>query len=211
MHTEIILQIIQRNRNKSGGIYSILRSIKGVCGYLSEDSLRIVSASTGSSLSDVCRIAKLLDFVSPRAGENKKTSVTHWAQEKDGYFIVRCPACNHSLMDPDYPIDALPAVRITASFDDSHGWFRFSARCNTYHVESEHKLPSKGQVNFFCPHCNAELMGASNCEECEAPLVAVMMHDIGMTEICSLSQCRARVLDQDEEFVGPHLRHAVGA
>jgi hypothetical protein len=211
MDTELILQIIQRHRNRSGGIYSILRNIKRLCGYLSEDCLRTVAASTGCPLGDVCRIAKLLDFVNPRAAEDNKTIVTPWAHEQDGYFVVRCPACNHSLMDSDYRIDGLPSVRITASFGDRHGWFRFSARPNTYHVESEHELPGEGQIDFFCPRCNAELMEGSNCEECDAPLVPVMMHDVGMTKICSSSQCRARLLDQDEELVGSLVRHAVGA
>ncbi len=40
---------------------------------------------------------------------------------------VRCPQCNHSLMDHRYLIDEHPSIRMTISFAREHGWFRLSS------------------------------------------------------------------------------------
>ena len=70
---------------------------------------------------------------------------------------VACPRCNHSLMKPEHLIDDHPCIHVTASFKRKHGWLRLSSLYGSYNIESEHEIPADTEVNFFCPHCHAEL------------------------------------------------------
>jgi hypothetical protein len=51
-------------------------------------------------------------------------------------------------------------------------------------------------VNFFCPHCHAELIGASECMTCGAPMVPMLVRgEGGMIQICSRRGCKGHMLD----------------
>ena len=108
---------------------------------------------------------------------------------------VSCSRCNHSLMDPDHPIDGSPSIRVTASFERSHGWLRLSSLYGSFTVESEYLIPTDTVVDFFCPHCHAELKGASMCPLCSAPMVSMIVRAGGIVQICSRRGCKGHMLD----------------
>ena len=108
---------------------------------------------------------------------------------------VHCSRCNHSLMDPHHLIDGHPSVRVTISFGRKHGWLRLSSLYGSYTVESEYETPMDTVAHFFCPHCHAELNGASNCAECGAPMVPMIVRGGGMVQICSRRGCKGHMLD----------------
>jgi len=108
---------------------------------------------------------------------------------------VHCSRCNHSLMDPNHLIDGQPSVRVTISFGRKHGWLRLSCLYGSYTLESEYETPMDTVANFFCPHCHAELTGASNCPECGAPMVPMIVRGGGMVQICSRRGCKEHMLD----------------
>jgi NADH-quinone oxidoreductase subunit E len=108
---------------------------------------------------------------------------------------VYCSRCNHSLMDPHHLIDGHPSVRATISFGRKHGWLRLSSLYGSYTVESEYEIPRDTVAHFFCPHCHAELNGASNCAECGAPMVPMIVRGGGMVQICSRRGCKEHMLD----------------
>lgn len=108
---------------------------------------------------------------------------------------VSCPRCNHSLMDKGYWIDGFPSIRVTISFQGNHGWLRLSSLYGSFAVDCEFKVPTDAVVNFFCPHCHAELVGSSPCDRCGAPLVPMLVRGGGMVQICSRRGCKGHVLD----------------
>lgn len=108
---------------------------------------------------------------------------------------VRCPRCNHSLMDPDHLIDGHPSIRVTASFGRQHGWLRLSSLYGSYTTACEYNIPLDTVVNFFCPHCHAEIVSASNCHDCNAPMVPMLVKGGAMVQICSRYGCRSHMLD----------------
>ena len=108
---------------------------------------------------------------------------------------VSCPRCNHSLMDPDHPVDGYPSIRVTLSFGREHGWLRLSCLYGSYTVESEYEIPQDTLVNFFCPHCHAELNGASSCPECGARMIPLIVRRGGVVQICSRRGCKGHMLD----------------
>ncbi len=108
---------------------------------------------------------------------------------------VSCARCNHSLMDPRHQIDGYPAITVTASFGQQHGWLAISSLYGSYNIETEHEIPPKTTVNFFCPHCHAELIGAAKCGECGAPMVPMIVRGGGVVQICSRRGCKGHILD----------------
>jgi NADH:ubiquinone oxidoreductase subunit E len=111
---------------------------------------------------------------------------------------VGCPHCNHSLMDKDHYVDGYPSIRVTASFELKHGWIRLSCLYGSFSVDHEYPIPSGGVVNFFCPHCDAEVNGASRCVQCGAPMVPMLVRGGGILQICSRRGCKGHMLDLKE-------------
>jgi NADH-quinone oxidoreductase subunit E len=106
-----------------------------------------------------------------------------------------CPRCNHSLMDSRRLVDDLPSIRVTASFGRKHGWLLLSSLYGSYTVESEYEIPPDTVVNFFCPHCHADLSSKSNCSVCGAPMVPMIVRGGGIVQICSRRGCKGHMLD----------------
>jgi NADH-quinone oxidoreductase subunit E len=108
---------------------------------------------------------------------------------------VSCPRCNHALMDTSFAIDGYPCIRVTVSFGRKHGWVRLSSLYGSYQVFSEYEIPPDTIVNFFCPHCHAELKTSWNCPICGAPMVNMIVRGGGTVQICSRRGCRHHMLD----------------
>jgi predicted RNA-binding Zn-ribbon protein involved in translation (DUF1610 family) len=124
----------------------------------------------------------------------KKQSVKRCENGSGGAFSdIACPQCRHTLLDEGHEIDGFPAVRMTVSFAMEHGWLCVSSVDGSCGLECEFDLPRRGQVNFFCPHCSAELMQAENCEKCGAPMVPAVNRDGAFKPVCSRRACRSAV------------------
>jgi len=108
---------------------------------------------------------------------------------------VYCARCNHSLMDPVHLVEGHPSVRVTISFGRRHGWLRLSSLYGSFTIESEHEIPADTVAHFFCPHCHAELAGATDCPSCAAPTVPLIVRGGGMVQICSRRGCKSHMLD----------------
>ena len=108
---------------------------------------------------------------------------------------VSCSHCNHSLMNKQHQIDDYPSIQITASFGDKHGWCRMSCLVGHYSIDYKYEIPLDTVIHFFCPHCHAELVSTSYCNECEAPMLSMIVREGGMLQICSRRGCRGYQLD----------------
>jgi NADH:ubiquinone oxidoreductase subunit E len=111
---------------------------------------------------------------------------------------VACFRCRHTLMDPHHYIDGYPSIRVTASFGAMHGWIRLSCLYGSFAVDYEHAFPPDAVVQFFCPHCHAELSGMSRCDRCDAPMVPMHVRGGGVVQICSRRGCKGHMLDLRE-------------
>ncbi|MBI4870099.1 MAG: NAD(P)H-dependent oxidoreductase subunit E [Candidatus Riflebacteria bacterium] len=108
---------------------------------------------------------------------------------------VRCPHCNHSLMDPNYPIDGRPSVRVTIAFGGGHGCLRLSSYYGSYASICDHEVPEDAVAHLFCPHCHAELIGAGRCLECATTMVPMIVEGGGIVQICPRRGCKGHLLD----------------
>ncbi|UCD16720.1 MAG: NAD(P)H-dependent oxidoreductase subunit E [Candidatus Zixiibacteriota bacterium] len=115
---------------------------------------------------------------------------------------VSCARCNHSLMDPRHIMDGHPVVRVTVSFGNKHGRLTLSSVYGSDNVDSEHEIPPDTVVQMFCPHCHAELIGGTACNQCEAPMVPMIVRGGGVVQICSRRGCKEHMLDLGGAILG---------
>lgn len=108
---------------------------------------------------------------------------------------VSCARCNHSLMTKDHIIDGHPAIRITVSFENKHGWLALSCLYGSHKVVSSHEIPPGTILNIFCPHCHSELIGGAKCGECGAPMVPMIVRGGGVVQVCTRRGCKGHILD----------------
>lgn len=106
-----------------------------------------------------------------------------------------CPHCNHSLLNSKHLIDGYPSIKVTASSGRNHGWLALSSLYGSYNVESEYNIPEDTIINFFCPFCHAELIGALDCADCGAPMVPMLIIGGGTVQICSRQGCKNHMLN----------------
>ncbi|OGU13377.1 MAG: hypothetical protein A2X61_14855 [Ignavibacteria bacterium GWB2_35_12] len=139
----------------------------------------------------------------------KTTKVKHILEEaKKGLEAVRvegdkrifpvevsCTKCNHTLMDNEVLIDNYPSIRLTISFKDKHGSVRLSGMYGSYNIESEYEVPEDTTVNFFCPHCHAELKSPTICPDCGEYMIPLMLKGGGIVQVCPKRGCQGHLLD----------------
>ncbi len=136
------------------------------------------------------QVRQLLDRA--REGFNK----VDVARDKRVFPVeLSCPHCNHSLMDRTFDIDGYPSIKMTVSFAHTHGWLRLSCLYGSFNVLSEYDIPMDTVLNFFCPHCHAELMRTSDCPMCGAPMVPMIVRGGGMIQVCARRGCKCHRLD----------------
>ena len=108
---------------------------------------------------------------------------------------VSCPRCNHSLMDPEHPVDGRPSVHVTVSFAREHFALRLSCLYGSFNQQSDVEIPQDVMLDIFCPHCHAHLTGGSSCPECGAGMVPMIVRGGGIVQICPRKGCRGHILD----------------
>lgn len=108
---------------------------------------------------------------------------------------VSCPRCNHTLIDPEVKLDGKPSIRTVVSFQRKHGSLRISSLYGSPSTRLDHEIPQDTVVDFFCPHCHAELIGGLECAKCSAPMIPMFVRGGGILQICSRFGCKEHRLD----------------
>ncbi len=108
---------------------------------------------------------------------------------------VNCPHCNHSFRDETVAIDGYPSLKINIAMNHEQGWIRLSCLYGSYSASTEFEIPEGMVVNFICPHCNSEIHSTSDCSQCEAPMIPMLVDGGGIVRICSRRGCKNHMLD----------------
>ncbi len=110
-------------------------------------------------------------------------------------ITVSCPRCNYSLMDSNHLIEGHPSILLKMVYEQRRGWIRLSSLYGSNTVQSEFEIHLNTVVHFFCPHCEAELIGATQCYECDSPMVLLNVEGGAILQMCSLQGCKNHLLD----------------
>ncbi|MFO7615049.1 MAG: hypothetical protein R6W71_10455 [Bacteroidales bacterium] len=105
---------------------------------------------------------------------------------------VKCPHCDHSLMDESHLINNKPGICLdiqTSIRQKGNIWL--SSIYGDYNYSSEFTIPEGDVVEFYCPHCNQSLRRKKvECDLCEAPIVSFNCTIGGRVSICSRHGCK---------------------
>jgi predicted RNA-binding Zn-ribbon protein involved in translation (DUF1610 family) len=202
-----VRELVERHAGKPQQIFNMLRAIQNMVGYLSPDSLKAVADATGRSLVDIYGFATFHKTFRLIPNE---IAIESESEVPGGWNLAsaRCPDCNHDLLDRLHPIDGRPSCRIDVSFcsEDGSRCFDEGAVCSEYGslwlstvgdcavIETEHPIPLEGEVEYFCPHCSAEIINAGNCDGCGAPLVPIFTSRGPTRATCSRVGCERSAL-----------------
>ena len=108
---------------------------------------------------------------------------------------VRCPHCNHSLMEKNCLVDDLPSIGLTISYNRTHGRLNLSSLYGSFSIDSEINIPDGTALDIFCPYCHTELNTKSICPLCNASMVSMVVQDGGVVQVCSRRGCRNHMMD----------------
>ena len=108
---------------------------------------------------------------------------------------VRCPRCNHGLMDSGTPVDSLASIRLTVGFGEAFSHCNLSCLYGSLNSACGAEIPEGTICDFFCPHCHRELAGRSRCTECGAPMAPMIVRGGGILHVCTRRGCHTRRLD----------------
>jgi len=173
-----VLRILEKHTEDKGRLIAILEEIQGEYGYLTEESLRIVSDKTGRSLVDIYGVATFYRSFSltprgkhlicaclgtachvrgaPRVVEEfeRQLGIKSGQTTADMEFTLETVNClGACALGPVVVIDGhyFPQVRksrISQLLDDARNGF------GKLHIEKDERI---FPVNVSCPHCNRSL------------------------------------------------------
>lgn len=111
---------------------------------------------------------------------------------------VNCPICGESLMDNKKLVDNEPSISLIIKIADQKGLIWLSSIYGSFNHTSEINIPENTIAEFFCPHCKANLSGATKCKTCEAPMINFNLDMGGQVSFCSRSGCKNHLVEFDD-------------
>ena len=111
---------------------------------------------------------------------------------------LKCPQCGTSLMDETKPIDDRPSVKLRIGVGDRQGDIWLSSIYGSYNFEANVEVQQGEIAEFFCPHCQAQLLAKENCYACNAPLISFYLIEGGKVSICSRAGCEKHSIEFED-------------
>ncbi len=109
---------------------------------------------------------------------------------------VRCPHCNHTLMDKGLLIDDFPSIGLTVSYNRKHGRVYLSSLYGSFNIKSDVKISNGTSLDVFCPYCHTELNTKATCPLCDAFMFSMVVQgEGGVIQICSRRGCNNHMMD----------------
>jgi NADH:ubiquinone oxidoreductase subunit E len=110
-------------------------------------------------------------------------------------LLVKCPSCNHALLEKTRLIDGQPAIELSTRVEQREGRIALSSLYGSSGARCEPGVDDGAVLPAFCPHCRASLVDSYSCDECEAPVASLAIAGGGTFRICLRWGCNTRTLD----------------
>ena len=102
---------------------------------------------------------------------------------------VECPHCLASLMDSNTKLQGFPSIKINVVTPSDRGVLNICSVYECYEQKTNLDIKDNTIVDFYCPHCNKELLIKDECNICAAPMVSFVIKVGGKVNICSRKGC----------------------
>ena len=113
-------------------------------------------------------------------------------------LFVKCPLCQHTLMDDNQLVDGRPGIRMGIQTSKGKGDIILSSIYESYNYRCDFDVPGNEVVSFYCPFCNTTLTSNTECEYCEAMMVPLDLEIGGRASICSRAGCKGHFLEFED-------------
>lgn len=108
--------------------------------------------------------------------------------QKTVVVSVKCPHCDHSLMDEANLLNEVPSIHLKARCGEKEGNIHLCSHYGCYDHTCDIELASGEIAEFSCPHCGTKL-SKDTCEKCNAPMVPLLLENGGKVSFCSRKGC----------------------
>lgn len=96
-----------------------------------------------------------------------------------------CPK-RHSLIDNDFKIDGLPALKVKVVSNGNEGFIHLDPVYGKHHNEYNLKFKVDKNTKFLCPECDTSLVHeGKTCPKCGSPVLKFEVSGQGFYEVCS--------------------------
>ena len=105
-----------------------------------------------------------------------------------GTTQIRKATCRkrHSLIDNDFKIDGLPALKVKVFSDNKEGIIHLDPVYGRHRNNFELGFKINKNAKFVCPECNVSLIQEDKlCPKCGSPILAFDLGPEGIYEVCS--------------------------
>ncbi len=126
---------------------------------------------------------------------------------------VKCPHCEHSLMDHNKVIEGEPSIKLYIKSGDFSGILNLCSLYGCNKRECDIKLYSGDVTELFCPECKKNLKCKTPCDICGAPVICLKLETGGLLRICTRVDCKKQsVIFEDiyDNLTKYFIRHHYG-
>lgn len=102
---------------------------------------------------------------------------------------VKCKKCGKSLMDYKKIINDKPSIGCDIKVNDQKGRIWLCSTYGCYDHQADIDIPTRTEVEFFCPHCLENLETTIRCNSCRSNMIKFDIEIGGVVSICSRAGC----------------------
>lgn len=113
---------------------------------------------------------------------------------------VKCPSCDHSLMDYTHFLNAKPSIKLHIGIRDQEGIINLCSTYGCYDKISTIELVENEVARLSCPHCKKDLPTSATCDVCQAPLVYFNLEKGGKVHACSRIGCEKHAVSFEDIY-----------
>jgi len=101
-------------------------------------------------------------------------------------------------MDNDKRVDNEPSIKLIIKHNGKDGLIWLSSVYGSYNHVSEVEIQKDHLAEFYCPHCDSQLMSKLSCKLCDAPMVDFTLDMGGRVSICTRSGCKNHAIEFED-------------
>ena len=113
---------------------------------------------------------------------------------------VKCPNCNHSLMDYTHYLNAKPSIKLHIELAGAQGIINLCSTYGCFEKISTIDLIENEIAKLSCMHCKQELPASGKCEVCKAPIVDFNLEKGGKVHVCSRIGCKKQYVSFEDIY-----------
>lgn len=111
---------------------------------------------------------------------------------------VKCPVCGKSLMDDEKLVDHNSSIKLNIKIGNTEGIINLSSIYESYNYICDIDVPEDEIVEFYCHHCEAQIIEEYKCKKCSAPMIPLTLDMGGTVSFCARNGCKNHYVEFED-------------